>query len=448
MSNDNSFARCAEAVSLIDKFLRTNQKSNSYNRWLERYIKHPSEHDDTFLFGKLVQAIFSGGMKGEVVDNWMPRIEEAFHNWDVGWISRLSANDLERLASSGKVIANHPKLKAIVSNAETVVGLIANFGSFGKYLASFDDIASLSKDIANRFTYLGEVTTEDFLRNIGFDTAKPDRHLTRWLMRMGATEDEASPDQVLEVIYEIAEAANTTRSKLDSAIYLFCADRNDVLVSGGICGSNPDCEHCPIAGLCPRNMVSAVSPSDPGKIPRPSSPNHKGESSPTVEKSEIMNSNIPDIEDLISHIIENPNSKAPSEHYKIGDHPSQYGTTNVKSKSKGREHKLWTPCKDSNHVCFLILKQHDDVFKIQHVLDDIDIDEITQENRPIILKRSPSQSLATSCNTKDQFTGSLEIDLKDIQSNESPTGSIRDLVVSIIDKTIEKDLNKRRRSGA
>jgi 3-methyladenine DNA glycosylase Tag len=281
MSIDNSITRCADAVSLIDSFLLTNQKSDSYNRWLERYTKHPSEHDDAFLFGKLVQAIFSGGMKGEVVDNWMPRMEEVFHNWDVEWISRLSAHDVELLATSGKVIANRTKLNAVVSNAGTVVGLISSYGSFGRYLASFEDIASMSKDLANRFTYLGEVTTEDFLRNIGFDTAKPDRHLTRWLKRMRAIDDAASPDQVLDMIYTIAEAAKVTRAKFDSAIYLFCADRNDVLESGGVCGNVPNCELCPITALCPRNIVPSVSPPPPGGASRSSPKKPEGVTSPT-----------------------------------------------------------------------------------------------------------------------------------------------------------------------
>lgn len=260
MSIKNSIIRCADAVRVIDDFLVENQKYDSYNRWLERYRKQPSEHNDAFLFGKLVQAIFSGGMKGEVVDNWMQRMEEVFHGWDVEWISKLSAHDVELLVKSGKVIKNYRKLNAIVSNAKTVLGLKSNYGSFGRYLASFTSISSMSTELRNRFVFLGEVTTEDFLRNIGFDTAKPDRHLTRWLKRMQAIDDATSLDQVLDTISAIAEAAKVSRAKFDSIIYLFCADRKDVLERGGVCGSIPNCELCPVTALCPRNVVSSVEP--------------------------------------------------------------------------------------------------------------------------------------------------------------------------------------------
>ncbi len=77
---------------------------------------------------------------------------------------------------------------------------------------------------------------------------------------MQAIDDDASPDQVLDMIYAIAEAAKVSRAKFDSAIYLFCADRNDVLEKGGVCGHIPNCGLCPVTALCPRNMVSSVAP--------------------------------------------------------------------------------------------------------------------------------------------------------------------------------------------
>lgn len=269
MTIENHIKRCADAVSLINDYLLDNQISDSYIRWLERYSKNPSEHDDGFLFGKLTQAIFSGGMNGKVVDNWMPRMEEAFHGWNVEWISKLSAKDIELLAQSGQVLAHRPKLNAVISNARIVIGLKSKYGSFGKYLTSFKSPILRSTELANRFAYLGEVTTEDFLRNIGFDTAKPDRHLTRWLERMLAI-DSATPGKVLEVIYLIAETAKLSYSKYDAIMYLFCADRNDVLANGGVCGKIPNCGLCPITALCPFNKVSKVSFPSRSKVSGPS----------------------------------------------------------------------------------------------------------------------------------------------------------------------------------
>lgn len=248
---DSVTVRCAEAVVRIDQYLRRHQKSGAYEQWLARYTKNPSDHDDAFLFGKLVQAMFSGGMKGQVVDAWMPRMEKAFHQWDVHAIAGLSDEDLDRLARSGEVIANRAKLKGVVSNARMVLGLNDRHGSFGRYIRSFHTVGDLSQDLSRRFSHLGEVTTEDFLRNIGFDTIKPDRHVTRWLTRMGAVASpDASAKEVLEVSKRIADAAKLSKAHFDAAIYLFCADRDDV-IAGGICGNTPRCGDCPTADLCP-----------------------------------------------------------------------------------------------------------------------------------------------------------------------------------------------------
>lgn len=276
MLSYDSITRCVEAFFLIDDYLKINQKSGSYSRWLERYQKSPAEHTDCFLFGKVVQAMFSGGMNGKVVDAWMPRMEEAFYNWDVARISKMTEQDVELLASSGKVIANLGKLKAIVFNAKIVLKLTCEHGSFGGYIVSFESVSSLSKDIVTvqKFRYLGPVTTEDFLRNIGVDTAKPDRHLTRWLERMAAIKSEEPTERVLEVICTIADTAKVRRARFDSATYLFCADRDDVLVDKGVCGDIPKCIRCPVVALCPKKVSPRVKQESSRNVSR-SAPSKK-----------------------------------------------------------------------------------------------------------------------------------------------------------------------------
>lgn len=247
---DDSLWRCAKAIKLIDAFLSRHQSNGGYDRWLERYSKRPEDHDDAFLFGKLVQAMFSSGLKGQTVDMWMPRMERAFHSWDIYRIAEIDTEEIERLAASGEVIANLPKLEGVVKNAAAAIALAKQHGTFGRYLTSMP-VSALSMDIANRFKYLGRVTTEDLLKNVGFDTAKPDRHLTRWLTRMGAIEADSSPAQVLDVVRAIADSAKIRKVHVDAVIYLFCADRSDI-ISWGICGKVPAWVRCPLGDLCLR----------------------------------------------------------------------------------------------------------------------------------------------------------------------------------------------------
>ena len=253
--------RCARAVTRIDHYLQTNQKCGAYDQWLEPFAKRPSEHNDAFLFGKLVQAMFSGGMRGQMVDARMPAMAEAFHGWDVRWIASLSAADIEGLRASGRVIGHAGKLKAVIANAKRAMALISQYGRLGKYLAKWNTVPALASDLLRRFprgSYLREVTVQDFLKNVGFDTAKPDRHLTRWLQRMQAIDTDASLAQVLAAVETIADAAKLSRPHFDAAIYLFCADRDDV-IAGGVCGDTPACGRCPITDLCPRKVSAQVA---------------------------------------------------------------------------------------------------------------------------------------------------------------------------------------------
>lgn len=279
---ENVLVRCAQAVGRIDAYLLSEQKSDAYDVWLERYSKPPREHDDAFLFGKLVQAMFSGGMNGQVVDAWMPRMQRAFYEWDVQPIAQLSHTDVEQLATAGAVIANRPKLHAVVQNARTVVALVARYGSLGDYLDSFDSLSRLSEELVQRFTFLGSVTVEDFLRNVGFDTAKPDRHLTRWLTRMGAVDAGATVEQVLNVSKRVAEVAQLPKARFDAAIYLFCADRDDV-ISGGVCGSTPRCGACPVADLCPQELAYLADDSPKHVAVRTHPKKDSGPKQPTSE---------------------------------------------------------------------------------------------------------------------------------------------------------------------
>jgi 3-methyladenine DNA glycosylase Tag len=258
---DSIISRCAQALNVIDAYLICHQNGRSYDHWLNRYTKAPADHDDAFLFGKLVQAMFSGGFKGHTVDVWIPRMESAFYDWDIRRIAELNASQIEEIAASGQVIRNLDKLRAVAKNAATALGLIQQYGSFGRYLMSFPNISALVSDISVRFDFLGDVTTQDFLRNVGFDTAKPDRHITRWLNRMGALSIDASPAEVLDTVQSIAAAAQMTKPKADAIVYLFCADRSDVLPSG-ICGKNPACDRCPLENLCPRELgaPNGISP--------------------------------------------------------------------------------------------------------------------------------------------------------------------------------------------
>jgi DNA-3-methyladenine glycosylase I len=164
MNQNTNHKPISQMVTAIESYLRENCFPGAYERWLERYNVPVSERNDRFLFEKLVQATFSGGMRGVVVDQKMPTMGVLFDSWDPSKISQYTPSILEQKSDSPNVIRNKPKLAAIVYNARVICQLREKYGSFGKFLTSFD-FETLVGELIRRFEYLGPVTVHDFLRN-------------------------------------------------------------------------------------------------------------------------------------------------------------------------------------------------------------------------------------------------------------------------------------------
>ena len=132
MQLGNNEKSILQIVSFIESYLRDNSVGDAYRRWLERYSVLVSDRDDQFLFEKMVQAMFSGGMSGFVVDEKMPSMGVVFDNWDPAKIAEYSPGTLERKTGASGVIRHKGKLMAMIANAVDVVQISHMPGEKGK----------------------------------------------------------------------------------------------------------------------------------------------------------------------------------------------------------------------------------------------------------------------------------------------------------------------------
>lgn len=240
-------------VQLIDEHLKSLTVDGAYEWWPERLDTNTLSYDE-FLFGMLVQAVFSGGMKGKTVDAAMPVLKNACFGWNINKVASLAESDLEEIAKLPGTIGNMPKLRAMRNNAKKVLGLQKTFGSFYNFLKGYSSVEKLADALANkksqyRFEYIGNITVHDFLRNTGFGTIKPDRHVTRFMQRIGLLPESTTEQLTISIATQFAANADISLPVLDGLLYLFCGDRPDV-VSFATCGAVPNCKECPITDYC------------------------------------------------------------------------------------------------------------------------------------------------------------------------------------------------------
>jgi DNA-3-methyladenine glycosylase I len=87
-------------------------------------------------------------------------------------ISKVAAfddRDLERLLGDAGIVRNGRKIESTIHNANALLEIQAEFGSFEKYLRSKDDqdYKALAKDMQKRFKHLGRTGTFAFLWSVG-----------------------------------------------------------------------------------------------------------------------------------------------------------------------------------------------------------------------------------------------------------------------------------------
>jgi 3-methyladenine DNA glycosylase Tag len=109
------------------------------------------------------KAVFQTGISWRVVENKWPGIREAFHAFDAGAIASLTPEELDAITADPRVIRNRRKIEAIVENANAMLGLERQHGTFRSYLRSHGGFEETVKDMRKRFKFLGDMGAYYFL---------------------------------------------------------------------------------------------------------------------------------------------------------------------------------------------------------------------------------------------------------------------------------------------
>jgi 3-methyladenine DNA glycosylase Tag len=131
----------------------------------------------------LSRVAFEAGLSGRVVEAKWGNIERAFHGFDPERVARMTPRAVDKLLDDDRVIRSRSKIEATIANAETMLELDEEYGSFRRYLRSHDDFEATVKDLRKRFKFLGDNGAYRFLWIVGEEV--PSWH--DWAVSRGIT---------------------------------------------------------------------------------------------------------------------------------------------------------------------------------------------------------------------------------------------------------------------
>ena len=157
--------------------------------------------DDRYL-SLIALRVFRAGLKHSLVDAKWPAFEEAFFAFDPHKVVLMGAEHLERLMQDSRLIRHLGKLKSVPRNAQFVLDVARERGSFGQLIADWpsSDIVGLWKYLAKHGSQLGGLSAPRLLRMIGKDTFIPTDDLVAALKAQGIVDKAPTSQKELAAV--------------------------------------------------------------------------------------------------------------------------------------------------------------------------------------------------------------------------------------------------------
>ncbi|MCM2318018.1 MAG: DNA-3-methyladenine glycosylase I [Pseudomonas sp.] len=151
--------------------------------------------DDRYL-SLLSLRVFRAGLKHSLVDAKWSAFEAVFFGFEPHKVVLMGAEHLERLMQDERLIRHLAKLKSVPRNAQFVLDVAREHGSFGAWLADWpaSDITGLWRYLARHGCQLGGLSAPRFLRMAGKDTFIPTDDVVAALKAQGIV-DKAPTSQ-------------------------------------------------------------------------------------------------------------------------------------------------------------------------------------------------------------------------------------------------------------
>lgn len=270
----------AAAVQQMDEHLRNDLlwkdgQAQSDKLWENTYIKRQidrrragGEFSTSDHIRAMVYSMLSSGIVWDRVSPYVDRatkqlapIDEIFLQYNP---ERLLQCDPERLSGEVKRLRcasqyTKKQMEALIhTNIPKLVQLEKQYGSvdafYQKYTVEDPTLKTLVKALSSensnyKLAQMGEALVAEYLKNVGYDIAKPDRHIRRILgsTALGCSQHEIVPIfEAFDIVAALAQEMNRPAAEVDYILWAYCAKGY-----GEICTvKNPKCGICVANNCC------------------------------------------------------------------------------------------------------------------------------------------------------------------------------------------------------
>jgi len=111
------------------------------------------QHDDRILFAKLCLDIIQAGLTWRLILYKQENFEKAFDNFHIETVADYDETKFDELMQDTGIVRNRLKIRAIINNAQRVLEIQREFGSFDNYIWSF----TKGKVIKNSWQTINEI---------------------------------------------------------------------------------------------------------------------------------------------------------------------------------------------------------------------------------------------------------------------------------------------------
>jgi DNA-3-methyladenine glycosylase I len=151
-----------DAVMYLDK-------KNVHRIYHDTAYGFPIE-DDNELFERFILEINQAGLSWSTILNKQQNFRKAFHQFNIKKVAGYKESDVQRLLNDAGIIRNRLKIAATIHNANVILQLQKEFGSFKKWLDQHHPKTKEEwmKIFKQTFKFTGGEIVNEFLLSTGY----------------------------------------------------------------------------------------------------------------------------------------------------------------------------------------------------------------------------------------------------------------------------------------